>query len=90
LVDTEGFRSLGALYRSSHLQMKYIPFGVAATLVGAGGGGITLCGLVRRRIQRYEGIAIWLAHGSFRRMHPLDFQSCHDEYGYETLAWKSR
>jgi hypothetical protein len=86
LVDTEGFHIFGGPLPSIGHANEVHALWDGVHTGGAVDGGVALRGLVRRHIRRCEGIAVWFAYGSFRRMHPPDFQSCHYEHGYETRA----
>ena len=70
------FAASAALYRTSDLQMKYMPLGLIR-IGGAVSGRRGVRRLARRYIRYCEGIAVWPAYGNIRRMHPPYFQSDH-------------
>jgi hypothetical protein len=78
------FASSAAPYRASDMQMKYMPFGMASTLVALLAAVLLYAGWCGGTSGAVRGLQFGLLMGVFRRMHPPYFQSCHYEHGCET------
>ena len=84
MLIRKDFALSAALYRTSDLQMKYMPLGMVSVLVGVVCGGNALLEVERRRVRSDDGFAVRVANGSIHCVCARYLQPSDDEYGSET------